>query len=96
MRQIEQLQQQLIAAQEALSQEMVTATVGGGTVAVTMDGHGEVKAIKIDPQAVDPEDVEMLQDLLVAAFNEARAQTQKLAESRLGPLAGGLDLAGMF
>ena len=96
MRQLEQLQSQLLAAQEALGQETVTATVGGGAVSVTMTGHQEVKAIRIDPQAVDPEDVEMLQDLLVAAFNEALAQSKELVESRLGSLTGGISVPGLF
>ena len=96
MRQIEQLQQQLLAAQEALGQETVTATVGGGAVAVTMTGHQEVQAVKIDPQVVDPGDVDMLQDLLVAAFNEALEQSRKLMESKMAPFTGGLNIPGMF
>jgi len=96
MRQIEELQNQLMAAQEALGEETVTATVGGGAVSVTMNGHQELKAIKIDPAVVDPEDVEMLQDLLVAAFNEALAQSRKLVEARMAPLTGGLNIPGLF
>jgi len=96
MRQIEQLQQQLLAAQEALGEETVTATVGGGAVAVTMTGHQQVQAVKIDPKAEDPEDGEMLQDLLVAAFNEALDQSRKLVESKMAPLTGGLNIPGLF
>lgn len=96
MRQIEELQNQLVAAQQALGEETVTATVGGGAVSVTMNGHQEVKEVKIDPAAVDPEDVEMLQDLLVAAFNEALAQSRKLVEARMAPLTGGLNIPGLF
>ena len=95
MRQLEQLQSQLMAAQDALAQETVTATVGGGAVAVTMTGHQEVRTVKIDPKVVDPEDVEMLQDLLVAAFNEALEQSRKLVESRMAPLTGGLNIPGL-
>ena len=96
LRQIEQLQNQLVQAQESLAEETVTATVGGGAVSVTMTGNQEVKGVKIDPQVVDAEDVEMLQDLLVAAFNEALAQSRKLVESKLGPLTGGLNIPGLF
>ncbi len=95
MRQLEQLQSQLMAAQEALAEETVTATVGGGAVSVTMTGSQQVRAVKIDPKVVDPEDVEMLQDLLVAAFNEALAQSRKLVESRMAPLTGGLNIPGL-
>ncbi len=96
MRQIEELQNQLVAAQQALAEETVTATVGGGAVSVTMNGQQEVKAVKIDPAAVDPEDVEMLQDLLVAAYNEALVQSRKLVETRMAPLTGGLNIPGLF
>ena len=96
MRQLEQLQSQLLAAQEALGEETVTATVGGGAVSVTMTGHQEVRSVKIDPQVVDPEDVEMLQDLIVAAFNEALQQSKKLVESRMAPLTDGLNIPGLF
>lgn len=96
MRQLEQLQSQLLAAQEALGEETVTATVGGGAVSVTMTGHQEVRSVVIDPQVVDPEDVEMLQDLIVAAFNEALEQSKKLVESRMAPFTGGLNIPGLF
>ena len=96
MRQLEQLQSQLAQAQQALGEQTVTATAGGGAVSVTMTGHQEVKAVKIDPGVVDPEDVEMLQDLLVAAFNEALEQSRKLAESAFGPLTSGLNIPGLF
>jgi len=96
MRQVQELQNQLVAAQQALEQETVTATVGGGAVSVTMTGHQEVKAVKIDPSVLDPDDVEMLQDLLVAAFNQASEMARKLAEQRMAPLTGGLNIPGLF
>ena len=96
MRQIEQLQSQLVAAQEALAEETVTATVGGGAVTVTMTGNQEVRAVRVDPNVLDPDDVDMLQDLLVAAFNEALAQSRKLVESRMAPFTGGLNIPGLF
>lgn len=96
MRQLEQLQNQLLAAQQALAEETVTATAGGGAVSVTMTGQQEVREVKIDPQILNPEDVEMLQDLLVAAYNEALAQSRKLVESRMAPLTGGLNIPGLL
>ncbi|MCL6431994.1 MAG: YbaB/EbfC family nucleoid-associated protein [Anaerolineae bacterium] len=96
MRQLEQLQNQLLAAQQALAEETVTATVGGGAVSVTMTGQQEVRAVKLDPQVLNPEDVEMLEDLLVAAYNEALAQSRKLVESRMAPLTGGLNIPGLL
>lgn len=96
LRQVQDLQQQLMAAQQALGEETVTATVGGGAVSVTMTGHLEVKAVKIDPAVLDPDDVEMLQDLLVAAFNQASEMAHKLAEQRMAPLTGGLNIPGLF
>lgn len=96
MRQLEQLQSQLLAAQEALGEETVTASAGGGAIEVTMTGHQEVRSVKIDPDVVDPEDVEMLQDLLVAAFNQALEQSKKLVESRMAPFTGGLNIPGLF
>ncbi len=96
MRQLEQLQNQLLAAQQALAEETVTATVGGGAVSVTMTGQQEVRAVKLDPQILNPEDVEMLEDLLVAAYNEALAQSRRLVESRMAPLTGGLNIPGLL
>ncbi|MDI7275677.1 MAG: YbaB/EbfC family nucleoid-associated protein [Anaerolineae bacterium] len=96
VRQLEQLQSQLLAAQEALAVETVTATVGGGAVSVTMTGHQEVRAVKLDPQILSPEDAEMIEDLLVAAYNEALQQSRKLVESRMAPLTGGLNIPGLL
>jgi len=96
MQQFEDLQNQMVQAQEALASETVIASVGGGMVTVEMTGNQELRAITINPEAVDPDDVEMLQDLIVAAFKEAQAKSQELASQKLGPLAGGLDVAGLF
>ena len=93
---LEQLQKQMSDAQAALAEETVTATVGGGAVTIEMTGSQEVRAIRIAPEVVDPEDVEMLQDLIMAAFREAMEKSQKLVSERLGPLAGGLDISGLF
>ena len=103
LQQVQQLQEEMLAAQEALKEETVEATVGGGMVTVTMTGDQEVQEVKINPEVVDPDDVEMLQDLLVAAFNEALERTRKLSEERMAPftsllqgVSGGLGgLLGM-
>ena len=93
---IEQLQNQMAQAQASLADATVTATAGGGAVTIEMTGNQELRSIKIKPEVVDPEDVEILQDLLIAAFNDALARSKQLAEEKLGPLAGGLDIPGLF
>ena len=90
--QAQQMQQQLIQAQEELAATDVQGQAGGGLVQVTMNGSGEVVAVSIDPKVVDPDDVETLQDLIVGALKDASAQVAELAQSRLGPLAGGLGI----
>jgi len=85
LQQVQQLQEEMLAAQEALKQETVEVTVGGGMVTITMTGGQEVQDVKLVPEVVDPDDIEMLQDLLVAAFNEALEQTRKLSEERMAP-----------
>lgn len=93
--QIAMLQEQMLATQEALGEQTVTATAGGGVVAVTMNGHQRVQSITIDPEVVDPDDVEMLQDLITAAVNEAIEQSQALAAQQMGTLTGGLGLGDL-
>jgi DNA-binding YbaB/EbfC family protein len=90
MQQLQQLQEQMMAAQDALADETVTATVGGGVVQVVITGDQRCQAIEIDPDILEDADVEMLQDLLLTAFNSALDQSRELAAERLGPLAGGL------
>ena len=92
--QIMKLQEQMLQAQESLGDQTVTVTAGGGVVAVVMTGHQRMESITIDPDAVDPEDVEMLQDLVTAAVNEAVEQSQALAAEQLGALTGGLGGLG--
>jgi DNA-binding YbaB/EbfC family protein len=94
-KQIQQLQARLMKVQEDLGKETVEASVGG-VVTVTMTGHHEVRAIKIDPAAVDPEDVESLEDALVTAFNAALEKASALAQERMGALTGGMRIPGMF
>jgi DNA-binding YbaB/EbfC family protein len=82
-------------AQEALKSEVVEASAGGGMVTVKMGGDLQLREIKLDPAAVDPEDVEILGDMILAAVNEALRMAQELAESKLGGATGGLDLGGL-
>ncbi|WP_343603211.1 YbaB/EbfC family nucleoid-associated protein [Mycobacterium sp.] len=90
LQQAQQMQQQLLAAQQRLVNTEVHGTAGGGLVEVTVKGSGEVVAVTIDPQAVDPSDVETLQDLIVGALADASAQVTAMAQEQLGPLAGGM------
>ena len=94
LKQAQKMQQEMLAAQESLKDEVVEASAGGGMVTVKVTGDLEVKAITIDPQAVDPEDVELLQDMIMAAVNEAMRSAQELASSKLGGIAGGLGGLG--
>jgi nucleoid-associated protein EbfC len=95
MKQVQKMQQDMLAAQEALKDEQVTASAGGGMVTVTVSGDLVVKDIKIDPSAIDPEDPELLQDMVLAAVNEGLRQAQELAASKMGGLTGGMDLGGL-
>jgi len=94
LKQAQQMQAEMVKAQEDLKNETVEATVGGGMVSVKMSGDVELLAIKIDPEAVDPEDVEMLQDMVLAAVNEAIRAAQELAASKMNQATGGLGGQG--
>ena len=95
LKQVQQMQAEMAKAQEELKNETVEATAGGGTVTVVMTGELKVSEVRIDPEAVDPDDVELLQDLVLAAFNEALRAAQELQQRKLGAATGGLgDLAG--
>jgi DNA-binding YbaB/EbfC family protein len=99
MRQVQQMQAEMAKAQEELKHETVEASAGGGMVTVKVSGELELLDVKIDPEAVDPEDVELLQDMIQAAVNEALRSAQELAASKLGAatggLGGGLGLPGL-
>jgi DNA-binding YbaB/EbfC family protein len=95
MEQVQQMQTQMQQAQEELKNETVQATAGGGMVTVTATGSGEIKAITIDPKAIDPDDPELLADMILAAVNEALRSSQSLMESKLGPALGGLHGMGL-
>lgn len=92
MKQVQEMQRKMAEAQEQLANETVEASAGGGMVTVVMTGALEVREVRIEPEAVDPDDVEMLQDLVTAATNEALRSAQALASDRLGGATGGLDL----
>src|SRR3954454_3923314 len=94
MRQVQQMQADMAKAQEELKTEEVEASAGGGMVTVRITGALEIKEIRIDPDAVDPEDVDMLQDMVLAAVTEAIRASQELQESRLGGAMGGLGGPG--
>src|SRR5271168_5124495 len=95
LQQVQKMQQEMEAAQEELKNETVEASAGGGMVTVRVGGDLEVKAVSIDPSAVDPDDVEILADMVLAATNEALRMAQELAERKLGSATAGLDLGGL-
>jgi len=101
LKQAQQMQQQLASAQQELATAEVTGSAGGGLVTATVTGSGEVVAVKISPQAVDADDVESLEDLVVAAIRDATVAAQEMQADKLGPLTaglggmGGLGLPGM-
>ncbi|NUQ38227.1 MAG: YbaB/EbfC family nucleoid-associated protein [Caldilineales bacterium] len=90
--QIQQMQAQMMQAQEGLADETVEVSVGGGVVSVVANGQQAIQAITIAPEAVDPDDVEMLQDLILAAVNQALEKSRDLASERMGDLTAGLNL----
>ena len=90
MKQAQQMQKQLMAAQAELAETTVEGSAGGGLVKATMTGSGDLMALSIDPRAVDPDDVETLQDLVVAAIRDGSRAASELAEQKMGPLTGGL------
>jgi len=95
MQQVQKMQQDMAAAQEELKDEVVEASAGGGMVTVKISGALEVKEVKVDPAAVDPEDVEILGDMVLAAVNEALRMAQELAERKMGGATAGLDLGAL-
>ena len=95
MAQVQKMQADMVAAQDALAEETVEASAGGGMVTAIVSGTGDLKKISISPEVVDPDDVEMLEDLVVAAVVEATRLAQELAQERMGGLTGGLDIGGL-
>ena len=94
MKQAQKMQQQMAEAQAELAEAEVTGTAGGGLVTVTAKGTGDITAIKIDPKAVDPDDVETLEDLVLAAVHNTMEAVKDLTEEKMGPLASGLGGLG--
>ena len=95
MAQVQKMQKDMELAQEELKREVVEASAGGGMVTVKISGALEVREIRIDPAAVDPEDVEILCDMVLAAVNEGLRMAQELAERKMGGATAGLDLSGL-
>lgn len=95
LEQVQQMQAEMVKAQEELANETVEASVGGGIVSVTASGAGEIVAIKIKPEAIDPDDPETLEDLVLAGVNQALKNAQDLMQSRLGGAMGGLGGLGL-
>ena len=95
LRQAQQLQAKLAKAQEELGNMTVEATSGGGAVKVVIDGHQKLHSVKISPEALEAGDVELLQDLVMAAVNEAITKSQELVNKHLSSLTGGLNIPGL-
>ena len=95
MQQVQKMQQEMQQAQEELASETVTASAGGGAVKATMTGGLELVSLEINPEVLDPEDVEMLQDMVLAAVNESLNSAQEMASKRLGGITGGLGDLGI-
>ena len=96
IRQAKELQARLAKAQEELGNAQVEASAGGGAVTVVIDGHQKIQSVKISPEAVDLQDIGLLEDLVLAAVNEAIKKSQELAQDRLGELTGGFKIPGLM
>lgn len=96
MKQAQRVQKQMLEIQEELANRTVEATVGGGMVTVVANGQQDILSIRIDPEVVDPNDIEMLQDLILAAINEAHRKAQELMNDEMGKLTGGLKIPGLM
>ncbi|MGI6145411.1 MAG: YbaB/EbfC family nucleoid-associated protein [Clostridia bacterium] len=96
LKQVQKMQGDMLKLQEQLGDMTVEATAGGGVVKIVMTGKQEVKEISLDPEILNPEESEMVQDLLVAAFNEALRKSQELASSQMSKVTGGLKIPGLF
>ena len=95
MKQARKMQEQLEAAQAQIAEATVDASAGGGMVKVTVNGQMELTSVKIDPEAVDPIDIEMLEDMIMAAVNEAVRGVNEIASKQMGAVTGGLNIPGM-
>ena len=96
MAQVQEMQEQMASQQEALADETVSVTAGGGAIRIVITGHQRVQSIELDPELLDPEEAEMLQDLLVVAVNSAIEQSQALAAQKMEGLTGGLNMGDLL
>ncbi|GIP61404.1 YbaB/EbfC family nucleoid-associated protein [Paenibacillus woosongensis] len=96
MKQVKKMQEQMLKAQEELGSKTVEGSAGGGVVTVEVTGHKKVLSINIKPEAVDPDDVEMLQDLVLTAVNDALGKADELANNDMGKFTGGMKIPGLF
>ena len=96
LRQAQKMQEEMLKAQEELGEKTVEASVGGGVVTVVANGKKEIVEVTIKPEAVDPDDVEMLQDLIVSAVNEAMRKADDMAASSMSKITGGMNIPGLF
>ncbi len=95
LKQAQKMQAQMMKAQEELNDKEIVGTAGGGMVKVTLAGSQELKSISLKPEAVDPDDVEMLEDLIMAAFNNAYEEVKSLNDSTFGDITGGMNIPGL-
>lgn len=96
IRQAQKMQDQITELQEDIESREFTATAGGGAVEVTLSGKKEIKSLNLKPEVVDPEDIEMLQDLIISAINEAVNNIETTTESEMSKITGGVSIPGMF
>jgi DNA-binding YbaB/EbfC family protein len=96
MKQAKKMQERMVELQEELATKSVEATAGGGMVSVTVNGKFEILSLKIEKEVVNPDDVEMLQDLIVAAANEGIRKAQEMAASEMGKITGGMQIPGLM
>ena len=96
MRQVQKMQQDMLRMQEEMETKTYSATTGGGMVKATVSGKRELQALEINPEAVDPDDVEMLQDMIIAAVNEAMRAAETDSANNMSKLTGGMNLGGLF
>lgn len=96
MKQVKKMQEQMLKAQEELETKEVEGTAGGGVVTVKVNGHKKVLAVVIKPEAVDPDDIDMLQDLVITAVNDAMNKAEEMANKDMGKFTGGMKIPGLF
>ncbi len=96
LKQAQKMQRELLKAQEETKNTVVTATSGGGMIEVSMNGSFDITGLKIDPEAVDPSDVEMLQDMIITAINDAKSQIEAKSQESMSAITGGMNIPGLM